>query len=37
MWMPGRRPRKVDRTGASSVGDVVVVMMLFFGHVDGEE
>jgi hypothetical protein len=34
--MPGRRPREVDRTGASLAGDIAVVMVLFFGHVGGE-
>jgi hypothetical protein len=35
--MPGRRPRKVDRTCDSTAGVVTVVVALFVGHLDDEE
>jgi hypothetical protein len=35
--MPGRQPRKVDCAGGSSASDVAAVVVLIFGHVDGEE
>jgi hypothetical protein len=35
--MPGRRPRKVDRTSVSSVSVVAAAVVRIFGHVDGEE
>jgi hypothetical protein len=35
--MSGRKSRKVDRAGASTAGDVTVVVVLLFGHVEGKE
>jgi hypothetical protein len=35
--MPGRWPRKVDRTSVSSANVVAAVVVRIFGHVDGEK
>jgi hypothetical protein len=35
--MPRRRPRKVDRAGVYSADNMAVVMVMFFGHVGGDE
>jgi hypothetical protein len=35
--MSGQRLRKVDCAGGLTASDVVVVVALLFGHVDGEE
>jgi hypothetical protein len=32
-----RRPRKVDCADGSAAGNIAVVMVSLFGHVDGEE
>jgi hypothetical protein len=35
--MPGWRPRKVDCTGGSTAGDIIVVMAVSWSHEGGEE
>jgi hypothetical protein len=35
--MPGRWLQKVDCAGVSTASDMTVVVVMFFGHSDGEE
>jgi hypothetical protein len=37
VWMPGRRPWKVDCADGSTASDVAAVVVSLFGHVDGVE